>query len=130
MKIKFNIVLNTVIALCLTLGLVFLGSWQSLQAQAKSPAAPIYLRADVFRPAAGDLPDIPPDLTIQGYPAGERGIYLVQFNGPVQQEWKAECWVCHTRHCPYFPQRQRHVTTGVCQLRSHDHSNPDYAGCG
>jgi subtilisin family serine protease len=52
--------------------------------------APIRLKAATFTPARGEQPDIPPGLTIAGYAAGQRGYYLVQFEGPVRESWKAD----------------------------------------
>ncbi len=50
--------------------------------------APIRLKAAQFTPSLGEAPNIPPGLTIASYAAGQRGYYIVQFVGPVLQEWK------------------------------------------
>lgn len=50
--------------------------------------APIRLKAATFTPAAGETASIPPGLAIAGYARGQRGYYIVQFQGPVQQAWK------------------------------------------
>jgi subtilisin family serine protease len=57
-------------------------------AAAQGRAAPIRLRAATFTPALGERPNIPARMARAGYAAGERGYYLVQFRGPVQQAWK------------------------------------------
>ncbi|HJW83131.1 MAG TPA: hypothetical protein VJ754_02390, partial [Anaerolineae bacterium] len=56
----------------------------------QGPEAPIRLKAATFTPTRGEKPDIPPGLAIAGYAAGQRGYYLIQFSGPVQETWKAE----------------------------------------
>jgi len=57
---------------------------------AQGQPASIRLKAATFTPARGEKPDIPPGLAIVGYAAGQRGYYLVQFRGPVEEAWKAE----------------------------------------
>jgi hypothetical protein len=51
---------------------------------------PIHLRAGTFTPAAGEQPAVAPELAIDGYAADTRGYYIVQFTGPVLDEWKAQ----------------------------------------
>ncbi len=46
------------------------------------------LAAGTFTPARGERLATPPGLTIAGYAAGVRGHYVVQFGGPILQEWK------------------------------------------
>ena len=50
--------------------------------------SPIYVQSGTFTPTAGESPDVPPGLTVAGYAADQRGYYLVQFAGPVQEAWK------------------------------------------
>lgn len=57
-------------------------------AAAQSSAAAIHLRTATFAPGQGQAPVLPPGLTVAGYQQGQRGYYLVQFAGPVQQAWK------------------------------------------
>ena len=52
--------------------------------------APIRLKAATFTPTRGEEPNIPPGLAIAGYAANQRGYYLVQFEGPVLESWKAD----------------------------------------
>ena len=59
------------------------------QADAPPPAA-IKLGAATFVPGLGEAPSIPPGLAISQYARGQRGSYIVQFAGPVQQAWKNE----------------------------------------
>jgi PKD repeat protein len=51
-------------------------------------APPVRLLAGTFTPARGESLEIPPGLTIAAYAAGQRGYYIVQFDGPVEQAWK------------------------------------------
>ena len=54
--------------------------------QAGAPA--VRLRSGTFRPSAGELPQIRPDLTIAANAPGQRGYYIVQSRGPITEEWK------------------------------------------
>jgi hypothetical protein len=63
--------------------------WTPVWGQADPPApAAIALQAATFVPGAGQPPALPPGLAISGYAPGQRGYYVVQFAGPVQQAWK------------------------------------------
>jgi serine protease AprX len=62
----------------------------------------IHLKAATFDPVLGE-PDLPPGLTVAGYAAGTRGYYLVQFNGPVQREWKAALEAAGAQILDYIP---------------------------
>ncbi|HEX6383566.1 MAG TPA: hypothetical protein VF177_02745 [Anaerolineae bacterium] len=55
---------------------------------AQNLAAPIRLKAATFTPAAGETAPVPAGLAVAGYAQGQRGYYIVQFQGPVQQVWK------------------------------------------
>jgi hypothetical protein len=56
---------------------------------AQPPAPPgLYLKSGNFAPGAGQQPAIPPGLAIAGYNAQQRGYYIVQFAGPILQEWR------------------------------------------
>ncbi|MCA9926841.1 MAG: S8 family serine peptidase, partial [Anaerolineales bacterium] len=55
---------------------------------AQSQAAPIRLKAATFTPTAGETPAISTGLSIAGYAQAQRGYYIVQFAGPVRQNWK------------------------------------------
>ena len=74
--------------LALLLGLVTLIPISSAAPVAQERPAPIRLQAATFTPAQGERPNIPPGLAIAGYAQGQRGYYIVQFQGPVQQSWK------------------------------------------
>lgn len=65
-----------------------------LSAQQGPPSArgqaAIRLKGTTFTPGRGEQPAIPPGLTIAGYADGQRGYFLVQFEGPILESWKAE----------------------------------------
>ncbi len=67
-----------------------LGSAQTPQQQA-SPS--IYLKSATFTPGGvGSVEQalgLPPELILEDYPPGTSGYYIVQFSGPVIDEWKA-----------------------------------------
>lgn len=50
--------------------------------------APIHLRVGTFTPGAGERPNIPSRLTRTPDTNGKPNYYLVQFTGPILQEWK------------------------------------------
>jgi len=60
-----------------------------LAAQAQQPApAPIRLKAGILIPGQADSVSAAGGPTISGYASGQRGYYIVQFQGPVEQAWK------------------------------------------
>src|SRR5678815_4599266 len=71
--------------------------------QGPPSAAPIHLKAATFTPARGEQPDIPPGLTIAGYAAGERGYFIVQFDGPILETWKADVAATGAELLDYIP---------------------------
>ncbi len=78
-----------------------------LTAQQVPPAsrgqAPIRLKAVTFTPTRGEQPVIPPGLTIAGYAPNQRGYYLVQFEGPVLDSWKADVVAAGVDIIDYVP---------------------------
>ena len=52
------------------------------------PPAPIRLQMTTFTPGLGQAPSIPYDLIAREPAGGEFGVYIVQFNGPIQPAWK------------------------------------------
>lgn len=54
----------------------------------KGPIAPIKLKAATLAPGLAPDSALAPGLTVSGYSSGERGYYIVQFHGAVQQAWK------------------------------------------
>ena len=65
--------------------------------------AAIRLRATTFTPTRGETPGISRALTIAGYAPGQRGYYLVQFQGPVLDSWKADVTALGAELLEYVP---------------------------
>src|SRR5438874_2779639 len=78
-----------------------------LSAQQARPAvrgeAVIRLKAAEFVPGRGEQPKIPPGLTIAGYASGERGYFIVQFEGPILEAWKADVAATGAELLHYIP---------------------------
>ena len=92
----------------LAAALAVTGATVLLTAQQGPPAnrgqAPIRLKAATFTPTRGEQPDIPPGLTVAGYAANQRGYYLVQFEGPVLDSWKADVAALGVDLIEYVPE--------------------------
>jgi PKD repeat protein len=56
----------------------------------KNNVPKIRLGGKAFAPSQGEKLVIPPGLAIKGYRARERGYYIVQFSGPIYQNWKEQ----------------------------------------
>ncbi|HEX6288617.1 MAG TPA: S8 family serine peptidase [Herpetosiphonaceae bacterium] len=84
---------------------------------AQSQAAPIRLKAATFTPARGEAPAIPPGLTRAGYAEGERGYYIVQFGGPVEQAWKDQVSAAGAELLDYIPDFAFKVRMNPAQAR-------------
>jgi hypothetical protein len=84
-----------------------LGAGMILSAQQNPPSArggaAIQLKGTIFTPTRGEQPNIPPGLTIAGYAAGQRGYYLVQFEGPILESWKSEAAAIGAELIEYVP---------------------------
>lgn len=65
--------------------------------------APIRLRAGTFTPVRGEALDLPAELQVQGYAAGQRGEYLVQFQGPVLPAWRQALTAAGADVLEYIP---------------------------
>ena len=92
-----------ILALCIALILALVpgigASWGSAQVD----APPIRLKGLTFTPARDGLPKLPAGLAIDSFRAGERGIYIVQFAGPVQPAWKAMLAATGAQVLDYIP---------------------------
>jgi len=79
----------------------------ALSAQQANPSARgqavIRLKGAEFAPGRGEEPRIPPGLTIAGYAAGERGYFIVQFDGPILETWKADVAATGAELLDYIP---------------------------
>ena len=92
----------------LAAALVATGATVLLTAQQGPPAnrgqAPVRLKGATFTPTRGEQPDIPPGLAIAEYAAGQRGYYLVQFEGPILDSWKADVAALGVDLIDYVPE--------------------------
>lgn len=80
-------------------------------------AAPIRLKAATFTPAAGEAPRVARGLTIGGYAEGQRGYYIVQFQGPVQGAWKSQVTGLGAQLLAYVPEFAFKVRMTPAQAR-------------
>ncbi|MDH5506424.1 MAG: S8 family serine peptidase [Anaerolineae bacterium] len=65
--------------------------------------APIKLKVGTFEPTRGEDPPIPAGLATPGYANDQRGYYLIQFSGPVQQDWKNQVSALGVDFLGYVP---------------------------
>ena len=70
-----------------------------------------------FRPMLGERPRLPHALTLDGYPEGTEGYYIVQFRGPVQQSWKDEVASVGAELLSYIPEFAFKVRMTPAQAR-------------
>ncbi len=85
------------------------------QGQGNGPA--IKLKAAQFAPTRGEAPNIPPGLTIREYAQGQRGYYIVQFAGPVEQTWKDDVAAAGAEILDYIPEFAFKVRMNPAQAR-------------
>ena len=74
------------------------------QATPGAAAPAIRLRAVTFTPARGERPAIPGALTMTDVPAGRRGYYIVQFDGPIEDPWKSSIEATGAEILDYIPE--------------------------
>ena len=89
------------IAMIVMMAFTFLGAGNSQAGP--PPPAPIRLKAATFNPGLGEKPQIPPGLTISGFASGQRGYYIVQFQGPVQEAWRQQVSALGGELLDYIP---------------------------
>jgi subtilisin family serine protease len=82
MRARKGTVVSSVILIIWLLGTTALGA-----SPAREEAPPLHVAGSPAEPGAAVTP---PGLTISGYAPGQRGYYIVQFRGPVEQAWKDE----------------------------------------
>jgi serine protease AprX len=71
----------------------------------KSSPLSIHLAVGTFDPLSESGPmALPPGLSLQNYPKGEAGYYILQFKGPVRNEWKTQVAAAGARLFDYVPQ--------------------------
>jgi hypothetical protein len=110
---KFSVFASAFLLLSMLLAPNFIQAGSPL----KSETAPVRLRAIQFTPTKGEKPAIPPGLAVSGYPAGERGYYIVQFGGPIKQEWKDQVTATGAEILHYIPDFAFKVKMNPAQAR-------------
>ncbi len=65
--------------------------------------APLRLKAGTFSPAQGEAPPALIGPTIAGYQPDERGEFIIQFQGPIRQEWKQQVAALGIELIEYLP---------------------------
>lgn len=94
----------TFLSVLLLIVLIFVATVSSGTSYAnQAEAASIRLKAGQFTPSLGESLQIRPGLAISQYAQGQRGYYLVQFAGPVQESWKAEVTAVGAELLNYVP---------------------------
>jgi subtilisin family serine protease len=83
----------------------------------QAPPPPIKLKAVQFSPGRGQFPNLPRGLTVQRYRPGLRGYYIVQFQGPVQESWKAQVEATGAELLDYIPDFAFKVRMSPSQAR-------------
>lgn len=101
----------------LLLGAIFTGSGGDAGLAAQPQAAPIKLKGATFTPARGEAPSLPSGLVSSGYAEGQRGYYIVQFSGPVEQSWKNDVAALGVDLLEYLPEFAFKVRMNPAQAR-------------
>jgi hypothetical protein len=84
------------------LGLSLFG-WLAATQAAQSGPSPIRLRSGTFVPVVGQQAAVPPGLAVAESAADTPGYYIVQFIGPVRDEWKAQLTAAGGELLDYIP---------------------------
>ena len=93
---------GTVVSLAVVIVMLLSATaWAAGPAQQETP--PVIYLAGASAESGGVLPDTPPDLTISKYAPDQRGYYVVQFRGPVEQAWKDEVAALGADILDYIP---------------------------
>ncbi len=71
---------------------------------AQGHTAEIKLQAATLAPMRGEAPPIPPGLALAGYAEDQRGYYIVQFAGPVEETWTDEVTALGAELLDYLPE--------------------------
>ena len=94
-----------VVALSLSVFACSHGSQKTTVQSQKSSYLPIRLAAGTFDPLSeSDRMALPNEWTLNRYPKGEAGYYIVQFKGPVSEAWKGAVVSAGARLFDYIPQ--------------------------
>jgi subtilase family serine protease/subtilisin family serine protease len=92
---------TTLLAVAITLGVS--AQQRPPQVERVAAAAPIRLRAGTFTPARGDREPVSDALSIRDFAPGRRGYYIVQFDGPIQEDWKTAIRAAGADILEYIP---------------------------
>jgi PKD repeat protein len=110
---KFSVFASAFLLLSMLLAPNFIQAGPSL----KSNTAPVRLKAMQFTPTKGERPAVPPGLAVSQYPAGTRGYYLVQFKGPILQDYKDQVSATGAEILHYVPDFAFKVRMKPFQMR-------------
>ena len=87
------------------------------QSEKQQEAPPILLKVAAFRPALEEAPKLPRALTLERYAERMRGYYIVQFQGPILQEWKDQVTAKGAEFLDYIPEFAFKVRMTPAQAR-------------
>ena len=106
-----------VLRFCVAIGCAAVALAVSMVVKAQVAGHPIYLRAYQFTPGAGQQPRISAGLMVAEYAQNQRGYYLVQFKGPVEQSWKSDLSALGADILEYVPDFTFKVRMNPAQAR-------------
>ena len=112
MHVKRGTILSLVTVIVLLLGTTALAAGPAQQETLPT----VHLAGSPGDPSA-DTPDAPPGLTISEYAPGQRGYYVVQFRGPIEQAWKEEMAALGADVLDYIPDFAFKVRMNPAQAR-------------
>ena len=92
-----------VFALCALIAIAAAALVGSIVGQAQGREPVLYLKSTQFTPSRGERPALPPGLVIAGYAQNQRGYYIVQFSGPIEQAWKDSLAAAGAEILEYIP---------------------------
>lgn len=85
---------------------------------AQNNTATIYLKAGTFTPANGEQLSLPSELVFSGPEAAGAEYYLVQFRGPVRDNWKAQVTQTGAKILSYIPDYAFKVRATAAQIQA------------
>ncbi len=103
--------------ICMAVAIAFIALGYSVISRAQGSGHAIHLKSYEFTPGFGQQPLIPPGLMIAEYAQDQRGYYLVQFRGPVEQSWKDGLTALGAEILDYVPDFAFKVRMNPAQAR-------------